>query len=64
MKITIEEPQFRPVTIVLETQDELDQLEKILYTLKNNVINYNPQVMSAAREFDKQLLSARTGGIV
>lgn len=61
MKITVAEPAFRPVTIVLETQDELDQLEKILYTLKNNVINYNPQVIRAATEFDKHLSIATMG---
>jgi len=55
MNITVGKPQFRPVTIVIETQDELDQLEKILYTLKNNVINYNPQVIRAAAKFHEQL---------
>ena len=26
MQVSIAEPKFRPVTVVLETQDELDQL--------------------------------------
>ena len=55
MQIKIADPQFQPVTIVLETQDELDQFQSILHAVSNNVIHYRPQIMNAARIMREQL---------
>lgn len=55
MKVSIEPRKFQPVTIVFETQDELDQIQSILYLIGNNVINYSPQHINAARNMYKHL---------
>ena len=50
MKITQADPLFRPVTIVLETQDEFDKLMAILATVAQNKVNHQPQTIRAAVE--------------
>lgn len=48
MEVTRDPPQFRPVTIRLETQDELDQLLAIIDTVADNRINHTPPTIRAA----------------
>ena len=48
MRITIAQAQFRPISIVLENQDELDKLMWILGNVSNNVINNPSQLIKAA----------------
>jgi len=40
MQVSRAPEEFRPVTITLETQDELDQLMAILFAVAANTINY------------------------
>lgn len=48
MRVTIAQAQFRPMSIVLENQDELDKLMWILGNVSNNVINNPSQLIKAA----------------
>ncbi len=48
MKLTRDEPKFRPVNIRIETQDEFDQLFYIISDVAENRVNHVPQVINAA----------------
>ena len=54
MKVTQAAPCYRPVTIVLETQDDYDKFFSIVEQVVENRINHTPQVIAEA----KKLLSA------
>lgn len=56
MRVSQGPAPFRPVTIVLETQDDYDQLEAILLTVAQNRINHSPQVVAAALDFHNELV--------
>ena len=61
MDVTRDPAQFRPVSIRLETQDELDQLLAIIHNVANNKVNHLPSVIRAAQcmqETLNQLLEA------
>lgn len=51
MQLSRDEPEFRPVTIRIENQCELDQLYAIIDTVAQNKINHVPQVIRAAVDF-------------
>lgn len=55
MDITRDDPTFRPVTIRIETQDELDQFLAVISAVANNQINHLPQVSKAAKTLYSQL---------
>lgn len=48
MQIAIAKAKFRPVTIVLETQDELDQLLAVIADVADNRITHLSSVVAAA----------------
>lgn len=56
MKLTRDEPKFRPVTIRIETQDELDQLFYIISDVAENRVNHVPQIINAAVNIKDELL--------
>ena len=58
MIVTIAEPQYRPVTIVLETQDELDKIVAIVAAVAQNKINHTPALIRAADDMAKDLIHA------
>ena len=49
MDVTRDPAQFRPVSIRLETQDELDQLLAIINNVANNKVNHMSSVIRAAQ---------------
>lgn len=49
MLLTRDNPRFRPVTIRLEKQDELDQLLAIIEAVAGNKINHVPGVITVAK---------------
>jgi hypothetical protein len=49
MIVTQAEPEFRPVTIVLETQDEYDKLVAVLGNVARNLINHTHGEIAAAK---------------
>jgi len=55
MRITVANAEYRPVTIVLETQDQLDQFMWILENVANNVINHPAQIINVARNMKNHL---------
>ena len=56
MRITQAAARYRPVTIVLETQDEYDKFFLIVEQVAENRINHTPQVIRAAQEMRGYLL--------
>lgn len=56
MRVTVEPVPFRPVSITLETQDELDKFIAIFETVAENRVNHQPQVVRAAQQLYKYLL--------
>lgn len=56
MRVTQAAARYRPVTIVLETQDEHDMFFAIIEQVAENRINHTPQVMKAAKEMRGYLL--------
>ena len=56
MRISLAEPAFREVTIVLETQDELDQFIAIFSTVANNKIHHGVHVVQAAKDLHQTIL--------
>jgi hypothetical protein len=42
-------PKYRPVTIVLETKDDLDQVVMIMQTVADNRVVHLPQLSKAAK---------------
>lgn len=53
MKITQQPPEpppFKPVTIILETQDEVDQLTGILDTTSCKVTSISTELMASLRK--------------
>lgn len=50
MKVTQAAPCYRPVTIVLETQDDYDKFFSIVEQVVENRINHTPQVIVEARK--------------
>jgi hypothetical protein len=49
MKFKIPKPIFRPITIVLETQDDFDKLTWIIGNVAENKLNHAPQVIAEAK---------------
>jgi hypothetical protein len=50
MIVTQDKPKFRPVTVRIETQDELDMLLAVISNVAENRINPIPQVIVAAKD--------------
>lgn len=48
MKVTQSSPSFRPVTIELETEDDVDKLMAILSAVAENRIHHSPAIIRAA----------------
>lgn len=48
LTITRDNPAFRPVTIRIESQDDLDKLYAIIDTVACDRINHTPQLIRAA----------------
>jgi hypothetical protein len=57
MKVTQAAPCYRPVTIVLETQDDYDKFFSIVEQVAENRINHVPQVVRAAQELRMDLVA-------
>lgn len=55
MEVTRDPAPFRPVTIRLETEDELDKLIAALNNVACNVIHHTPQVVRAAIEMVREI---------
>ena len=55
MKIKIDPALFRPVTIRLENQDELDQFLAIIENVAKNRIMHSPQVITVAKNMRNNL---------
>lgn len=55
MKILQAEPGFRPVTIVLETQDDFDKLYAIVSSVADNRTNHTPPIITAAADLRRTL---------
>lgn len=55
MQVTQADPAFRPVTIVLETQDEYDMLVAVVHQVAENKVNHAPSVIAAAGQLKKLL---------
>lgn len=55
MKVTRDPPEFRPVTIRIETQDELDMLLAIIANVARNNIHHTPPVVRAAIDVERTL---------
>ena len=51
MKVTTADAKFRPITITIENQDDLDQLIAIVEGVAHGSINFAPQVREAAQAF-------------
>ncbi len=56
MNISRAEPEFRPVTIELETQNDLDRFLAILDQVAENRINHPPPVQRAAIDIRRAIL--------
>lgn len=56
MEISIAPIPFRPVTIVLESQDEVDKLIAIISGVAENRINHTPPVIRAAIDLVRKLV--------
>ena len=54
--------EFRPITVTLETQDELDQLVAILGAVSRNTINHTPTLIRAATDMMQTLVSTAYPG--
>ncbi|MBS4019559.1 MAG: hypothetical protein KGZ68_15140 [Dechloromonas sp.] len=52
MKITRDPPSFRPVTIRLESEDEVDKLVAIVAGVARNVLVHTSPVIAAAKDFE------------
>lgn len=52
------DPEFRAITIVVETEDEFDQLMAIASNVANNRVNHTPQVVQAAKNLHQLLIRA------
>lgn len=61
MQITRDEPAFRPVTIRIESEDDLDKLLAIIDNVACNRINHTPPVIRAAVDFRNQLFNIIEG---
>lgn len=57
MKVTQAAARYRPVTIVLETQDDYDMFFSIVEQVAENRINHVPQVVRAAQELRMDLVA-------
>lgn len=57
MQVTQADLAFRPVTIVLETQDEYDMLVAVVHQVAENKVNHAPSVISAARLIRSRITS-------
>lgn len=51
LTITRDNPAFRPVTIRIESQDDLDKLYAIIEAVASNRINHTQQLIRAALDF-------------
>lgn len=61
MQITRDETAFRPVTIRIESEDDLDKLIAIIDNVACNRISHTPQVIRAAVDFRNQLFNIIEG---
>lgn len=52
MKITRDPAPFRPVTIRLESEDEVDKLVAIVAQVARNSTHHPQQIIDAAKDFD------------
>ena len=57
MRITQAPMRYRPVTIVLEDEDDFDQLMAVLRQVAGNCINHTPQVIDAAKKLHRELFA-------
>ena len=57
MRVTQAAAQYRPVTVVLETQDDYDKFFLIVEQVAENRISLIPQVIRAAQELRLYLLA-------
>lgn len=58
LTITRDNPTFRPVTIRIDSQDDLDKLLAIIDTVACNRISHQPQHVSAAVDFRTAIANA------
>jgi len=61
LTITRDDPTFRPVTIRIESQDDLDKLYAIIDAVACNRINHTPQLIRAAVDFRTAIANAIDG---
>jgi hypothetical protein len=59
MIITQADPQFRPVTIVIETQDDFDKLHAILSAVARDNVQHAPQTILAASRMLRDICAIR-----
>ena len=52
MKITRDPAAFRPVTIRLESEDEVAKLAAIVSAVARHDTNHTPQLITAAQDFN------------
>lgn len=55
MQISQADPEYRPVTIILETQDDFDKFDAIVRSVAANKTNYDHSLVGAAKEFVRVL---------
>ena len=61
MKITQDPAAFRPVTIRLESEDEVAKLVAIVTAVAQNRIHHTPQLIAAAQYFNVRLCRLLNG---
>lgn len=58
LTITRDNPAFRPVTIRIESQDDLDKLYAIIEAVASNRINHAPQLIHVLVDFRTPIANA------
>ena len=61
LTITRDDPLFRPVTIRIESQDDLDKLYAIIDTVACNCVNHTQQLVRVAMDFRAAIANAIDG---
>jgi hypothetical protein len=59
MRVWKDQAVFQPITIVIESQDELDQMEFLFASVAENKINHIPQLVTVARQMVKLINNAK-----